>query len=194
MRGFIMTVKSIKYSDSGKTAAVEFTDGSSLTVEADVLDGCAVAVGEALCECDRDVLLSSDEYLRALKKALSILSYSDNSKRALKRKLAEAGYSRSAAQRAVERVVELGYVDEQRQLERLILSNTEQLFGPYKIITRLLSKGYDLSSVRCALNDLTESGRVDFEENLNTLILKKLGESPDADEKEKLLHKYGYRK
>ena len=187
-----MTVKSIRYSESGKTVTLELTDGATISAEADVFENCSACVGEPLTDADYSLLSESAGYLKALKKALSILSYADNSCRFLKRKLVEAGHKRDVADRVVNRVIELGYIDEPRQIERLVLANARQLFGPHKITARIYAKGYGMSEIKSVMSALTASGEIDFRENLGMLIEKKLGADPTDEDKQKLMHKYGY--
>ena len=189
-----MDIKSIKYSESGKTATLELIGGDTLTVEAEVLEEC-LGISESLEGDDvYSALTFSDSYLKALKKALGTLSYADNSRLALRRKLINAGYSREITDKVIERVCELGYIDEDRQIERLVVANAERLFGPHKITARLMAKGYSISNIKQVMRALTEAGEIDFDKNLKSLIEIKLGNNASDDEKQKLMHKYGYKK
>ncbi len=151
--------------------------------------------GDVLSESDMAALLYSDEYYRARKKALALLSLSDNNERTLKDKLMRGGIRREIAAEVVAEMVGRGFVDEARQLERLVLREAnEALYGFYKITARLLRKGYKLSDIRRTVDNLRESGEVDFDENLARLKEKKLPEDYEPSELEKLLYKYGYKK
>ena len=136
---------------------------------------------------------ANDEY-RALKKALSLLSYADNSQRSLKMKLLRAGFSKESSERAVCEVVRLGYLKEDEQLERLICYEANsRLTGPLKIMSKLTAKGYSSSAIRCAVDRLTDEGEVDFSESRRLLLQKKLGCDASDEEKYKLLKSYGYK-
>ena len=88
----------------------------------------------------------------------------------------------------------LGYINEQRQLERIILNEANRaLFGPRKIISKLVLKGYATSKIKEVMRELSEKGELDFGENSRVLIEKKLGENPDSEDTAKLLYKYGYK-
>ena len=151
--------------------------------------------GDELSGSDMEAVIYSDEYYRARKKALALLSLSDNNERALKEKLMRFGIRREIAEEVTSEMVGRGFVDETRQLERLILREAnEALGGRYKIVARLARKGYKLSDIRRVLDALVESGEVDFEENLERLKEKKLQDGYTHEELEKLLYKYGYKK
>ena len=151
--------------------------------------------GDELSASDMAAVIYSDEYYRARKKALSLLSLSDNNERTLRDKLMRGGIRREIAAEVVAEMVGRGFVDEARQLERLVLREAnEALHGYYKITARLLRKGYKLSDIRRTVDNLCESGEVDFDENLARLKEKKLHEDYDPSELEKLLYKYGYKK
>ena len=151
-------------------------------------------LGYELDEGEISALEECNEEYRALRKALSLLSYADNSERSLKMKLLRAGYSRTASEAAVKEVVRLGYLKEEDQLERLILSEANsRLTGPQKLIPKLVSKGYSASDVRRVLDRLVDEGEVDFDENRRRLFEKKLTDDATDEEKFKLLKSYGYR-
>ena len=144
--------------------------------------------GEAM-----DLLFRADEYYRAKRAALSILSYGDNHERTLHTKLRARSISDSVAAEVVREMVSLGYIDEARQLRRLITEDANRkLLGPRKIIPRLMAKGYSLSDVKKEFTALTDSGEIDIDKNKELLLSKYLGESRDPEETKKLLYKYGY--
>ena len=151
--------------------------------------------GDELSEDDMGAVLYSDEYYRARKKALDLLSLADNNERKLKEKLMRAGIRREIAEEVVSEMVGRGFVDEARQLERLVLREAnEALCGRYKITARLLRKGYKMSDIRQAIDNLMDLGEVDFEKNLQRLKEKKLPEDYTHEDLEKILYKYGYKK
>ena len=145
---------------------------------------------------DEDALYAltlADEYYRAKRAALSILSFGDNNERTLHTKLRTRGISDKVATDVVHEMVSLGYIDEARQLERLITeAANRKLHGPRKIVPHLMSKGYRLSDIKVTLFSLCESGEIDFEENKESVLNKHLGDSRDREQVKKLLYKYGY--
>lgn len=135
-----------------------------------------------------------DEYHKAYKKALSILSYGDNNRKNLSKKLRLAGFSYAASQEAIRAMINLGYVDEHDQLRRYILSEANvKLRGPNLIIGKLMSKGYDVADIRAVMEELVEEGEIIFKKNAMLLIEKKLPEDATAAEKKTLLYKNGYK-
>ena len=153
----------------------------------------APSLGEELSADTLDTLTRENQKFLALKKALYLLSFSDNSERNLRYKLMRAGYSRDVVDFAVSEVLRLGYINEARQLERLILTEANsRLFGPMKIISRLVGKGYSPSDVRAAIEALRDSGEVDFDTN-RARLLEKLPDGYTDEDMYKLLYKYGYK-
>ena len=149
--------------------------------------------GEELSEEELEVLGCADEYYRAKRAALSILSYGDNNEKMLYTKLRARSISDKTANEVVSEMLALGYIDEQRQLARLISDEANRkLLGPRKITPKLISKGYSMSSIREALEGLVNLGEIDFGENRDRLLEKHLGDSLDEEEIKKLLFKYGY--
>ena len=140
-----------------------------------------------------ETLKLADEYYRAKRAALSILSYGDNNERTLHTKLRTRGISDEIATDVVHEMVSLGYIDESRQLERLIIEAVNRkLLGPRKIIPRLMAKGYRSSDIKSVLSSLCDSGEIDFEENKERLLDKHLGDLRDTEAVKKLLYKHGY--
>ena len=149
--------------------------------------------GEELSYEVLDILIHADEYYRAKRAALSILSYGDNNERTLHTKLRARSISDETATEVVSEMVSLGYINESRQLERIITDEANRrLQGPKKIIPKLLSKGYSISNIRHALESLVDSGEVDFEKNRELLLDRLLGSERDSEQVKKLLFKYGY--
>ncbi len=136
--------------------------------------------------------LANAEY-RALKKALSLLSYTDNSERSLYMKLLRCGFTRDASRSAVEESVRLGYINEERQIKRLVLHEAStNLLGYRRLVAKLVSKGYNREKVTTAIADLTASGDIDFEENKRLLLEKRLSDDADDEQRARLIYKYGY--
>ena len=149
--------------------------------------------GDVIDEDALYALTLGDEYYRAKRAALSILSYGDNNEKTLHTKLRTRGISDEVATDVVHEMVSLGYIDEHRQLERLITEEANRkLHGPRKIVPRLLSKGYRSSDIRSVLYSLCDSGEIDLAENKERMLDKHLGDSRDTEEVKKLLYKYGY--
>lgn len=151
--------------------------------------------GAELSESQLAEIIYTDEYYRAKKKALSLLSLADNNERTLKVKLLRAGIRREIADSVVAEMVGLGYINEARQLERLILAEAnERLRGPYKIMPKLAGRGYRGEDIRRAMSALIDSGDIDFEKNGERLLEKMLGTSSVSEEAERILYKHGYKK
>ena len=150
--------------------------------------------GDLLSSEDMEAIKKEDEGYRALKSALSILSYADNSRRSLCLKLLRKGYSKDTARSAVEECVRLGYIREDEQLKRAVVreANTS-LYGRRRIIDKLLSHGYSLGVINEVIDGLVSSGEIDFEENFKALCEKKLsGEQMTKENIHALRYKYGY--
>ena len=140
------------------------------------------------------VMRTSDGEYRALKKALSLLSYADNSERNLNMKLRRAGFSSSASESAVHEVVRLGYLNEDEQLRRAILYEVNsRLTGPMKLMSKLCAKGYSSSLIKATVGALRDEGLIDFDENRRALLEKKLDADSTPEQKQKLLKSYGYK-
>lgn len=148
------------------------------------------------CELDAgalEALTLADEYYRAKRAALSILSFGDNNERTLHTKLRTRGISGEVATDVVREMVSLGYIDELRQLERFITeAANRKLLGPRKIVPRLVSKGYRLVDIKAVFASLCGSGEIDLNENKERLLDKNLGDARDTEQVKKLLYKYGY--
>ena len=153
----------------------------------------APSLGEELSTDTYEALVRENQRFLALRKALYLLSFSDNSERNLRYKLMRAGYPGDVVDFAVSEVLRLGYINEARQLERLILTEANsRLFGPMKIISRLVGKGYSTSAIREAMESLRDSGEVDFDTN-RARLLEKLPDGYTDEDMYKLLYKYGYK-
>ena len=151
------------------------------------------AVGEEISPEALDALAKENQRFLALRKALYLLSFSDNSERNLRYKLMRAGFSRDVVDFAISEVLRLGYINEARQLERLIVNEANsKLYGPMKILSRLVGKGYFPSDVRTAIEALRDSGEVDFDLN-RAKLLEKLPDGCTDEDMYKLLYKYGYK-
>ena len=141
-----------------------------------------------------EIIAGEDGRVRALKKALSLLSYSDDSERELGIKLRRAGFSRESAEQAVLKVKSLGYVNEEKQIERAVLNEANlKLSGPMKIIPKLVAKGYSSQLVRTVLTRLSDEGEIDFENNKRRIREEYFSDSDSSDEYKKFLYKRGYK-
>ena len=151
------------------------------------------AVGDEISPEALDAHAKENQRFLALRKALYLLSFSDNSERNLRYKLMRAGFSRDVVDFAISEVLRLGYINEARQLERLIVNEANsKLYGPMKILSRLVGKGYSPSDVRTAIEALRDSGEVDFDLN-RAKLLEKLPDGCTDEDMYKLLYKYGYK-
>ncbi len=151
-------------------------------------------VGDSVDSVQLSAIKHNDEYIRAKKKALSLLAYADNNKKNLSTKLLRQGFGRECVMLVIEEMESLGYIDERRQLERIIISEANlKLRGPRKIIPTLVSKGYSSADVSAVMHALVDSGEIDFSDNARQLIAKKLPDGADSEEKKKLLYKNGFK-
>ncbi len=149
--------------------------------------------GDVLTEEQLACVRSADEYYRAKRAALSILSYGDNNARTLITKLRARSISEGVAEEVVGEMISLGYIDERRQLERLVLEYTNRkLLGPKKTVPRLLSKGYAFSDIKEAYESLSRAGEINIEENRERLLEKYLVGDKSPEAARRLLFKYGY--
>ena len=155
--------------------------------------GCPLS-GENTDEAALARISCEDEEHRAMAKALRILAYADNNERTLMRKLVTAGFGKEVAAETVKECVRLGYVDEHRQAERIIEICASELYGPWKMLKKLVDRGFSPALGRRIITELENSGRLDFLEMKKELLERKLSSDATYDEKRKLLHKYGYTK
>ncbi len=168
------------------TEVRRFSISSSLAVSLGLRRGMQLGDSE-MEEIERD-----DEEHRAMKKALSLLSYADNSLRQLVIKLRRAGFSRQVSLQTAEKCVRLGYINEERQLTRLILNEANSLLhGRSYIIKKMVSRGYSSSLVDALIDGLVKEGEIDFSKNLSALC-ERCGEQ-GAEGRSRLAFKYGYR-
>ena len=187
-------VRQIKDSKLLLLGIVEEGESATYTVNLDTYQSIgSLASGDFIDEASLETIKYNDEYIRAKKKALSLLAFADNNKKNLILKLQRAGFSREIAETVCAEMVSLGYINESRQLENIILNEANgKLRGPLKIIAQLSAKGYNSRDVREAMSALVESGEIDFERNKELLLEKKLT-SEDEEEKKKILYKNGYK-
>ena len=149
------------------------------------------AVGDHITDEGLNTIALFDESYRAKKKALSLLAFADNNKRSLFQKLIRAGFSRSVAEECVEEMVALGYIDENRQLERLVVSEAKKMRGKKRILASLSAKGYKTKDILNAISNLEKAGELDFCDIEKAMLKKHL---PNSEEKKtKLLYKHGFR-
>lgn len=149
--------------------------------------------GDTLTPEQQACAMAEDEEYRAMRRALYLLSFTDNNERTLIRKLCHSGFSREVAERVTQQAVRLGYINEERQLERLITEEANiRLSGPRKLIPKLAARGYRTEQIRQVLSRLTADGTVDLRRNAQRLLEKRLPQGADAEEKKKILYRYGY--
>ena len=136
--------------------------------------------------------MQSEEYIKAKRKALSLLAFGDNSKAALMRKLSMKGFSRECAESVTDEMVTLGYVNENRQIKRIILSElASHPIGPRKLYPKILSKGYERAELSRAVSELSESGELDFSAERERLI-SSLPLGTSREERDTILYKSGF--
>ena len=151
------------------------------------------AAGEPIDEETVAALAEQEGRMKATEKAVSLLSYGDNSCRALCRKLRAKGYDRETAEAAVARMLQKGYIREEEQAHRLAVAcATRKLWGRRRIVAYLAEKGYDLSLAHRVIDEAVEEGEIDFAETAAELLSRKLDEDAPAQERRKLLYRYGY--
>lgn len=191
------SVVSVKSSKSGNSVKIEVKVGSENKIFT-VSDGTYREIGCPLSDevIDTDTLVAVEKEsrrLKALQKALRILSFADNNRKNLQRKLIAAGFTKEESDYALGECLKKGFIDEDRQLLRLIekMANSDRI-GPYKISAKLAAKGYSPFDIRRIMTFLSESGDIDFKKNANALFEKLRPES--YDEKQKILYKYGYKR
>ena len=188
-----MYVKSIKTANVKGYLKLEIDTGTGATWLL-LSDSQYDALGRPTpCEeiSDEDFRSASDgdEYNRAKKRALNILSFGDNSERGLIAKLTRAGISRRARELVLEEMKALSYIDEERQLTRLIESlANEKLYGAKKIYSSLAAKGYPGEKIKTIMRRLEIEQIINFNESKAKLV----ADVSDLDEKRKILYKYGY--
>lgn len=153
----------------------------------------APAAGDYVDDETLAAMAEAEGQMKATEKAVSLLSYGDNSCRGLYRKLRSRGYDSEAAEAAVARMLQKGYIREDEQARRLVITcATRKLWGRRRIVAHLCEKGYDTALARRVITEAEADGEIDFTESAKELIEKKLGEDAPAEEKRKLLYRYGY--
>ena len=144
---------------------------------------------DEISEEDFSLISSGDEYNRAKKKALNILSFGDNSERELLLKLSRGGFSRSVRETVLSEMKNLGYINEERQLMRLVETEaTSKLHGPKKITARLSAKGYHADKIKEIMRRLEIERIIDFSEIKQKLI----ADVSDEEQRRKILYKSGF--
>lgn len=188
------TVRYIKPQKSGRVIIGVDTDGeiSHYSISSADYATAAFVTGGILSDGELTLLVTLDEEYRAIKKALSLLSYSDKNRKAIYMRLVRLGFSREAAKKAVEYCLQNGFINEENQLERLVSNEANiNLRGPYYIKNKLASKGYSRTDIEAAIDMLVNSGEVDFVIIFDTLCEKKGATTPE--ERKALAYKYGFR-
>ena len=109
-------------------------------------------------------------------------------------KLRRGGFPPDACRRVVEDMVKIGYLNESKQLCRLVseLAN-HSLFGPKRIMAKLMSHGYAASDIQLAIRSAKEEGILDFDASFEKLCLKNSAVGADSEALTKLKYKYGYK-
>lgn len=169
-------------------------EGKTYTVRASVYEELGSPKKAAvLTEENMHTLRDADEYYRGKRAALSILSYGDNNAKTLLEKLRRRSISDQTGEKIIKEMISLGYIDERRQLERLILEDSNRkLLGPRKMMPRLLAKGYKSADIKEVYSNLTRTGEVNLGENKEKLLEKHIGTDRDDEEVKRILFKYGY--
>lgn len=153
----------------------------------------APAAGDYVDDEMLTAMAEAEGQMQATEKAVSLLSYGDNSCRGLYRKLRRRGYDSAAAEAAVGRMLQKGYIREEEQARRLAIAcATRKLWGRRRIVAYLGEKGYDTALARRVIREAEAEGEIDFTETAKELIDKKLSEDAPAEERRKLLYRYGY--
>ena len=150
--------------------------------------------GEEISEDALGQIRAEHNYRAAKRKALNILAYADNNERTLAMKLIRGGTDKECAKEVAREMVSLGYINEEAQLDRLVaIDANSKLFGEGRIIRHLASRGYSTSDIRRAVSRLVSSGEIDFKSNAERLLEKYASPDSCAEEKRKILYRYGYR-
>lgn len=185
----------IRTKDGGRAVLTVDTDGSVFRYC--ITEALYVSVGAPAVGCELDgeslhMIAREDEGYRAMKKALSFLSFSDKNKRTLYTKLVSLGFGKDVSRETTLECVRLGYIDEVRQLRILVTHEANSsLRGSVYIRNKLVSKGYSAADIDAVISELVESGDIDFCKNLSRLLEKK--GIDDSEQRRQLMYKYGYR-
>ncbi len=195
-RVIMTTIAYIKQKNNGRCMLLGIEDGTGdilrlcISREAYHALGCPVRA-ESLTEDALELIRREDGRMRALDRALYLLSFSDNSRAQLAHKLHAKGFSSDAVTYAVEEVVRLGYLREREQLVHIVrdLANL-RLYGARRICAVLTSKGYRSADVTEVIQDLCASAHIDFSKNFRMLEEKRGDGTPLTSRK--LRYTYGY--
>ncbi len=183
-----MKLKSFRIKD---TRATLYFEGESHNISNILFDTLGITRGSEVDEDTMSRIIEDEREYLAMKKALSLLAFADNSPRALRDKLIRSGFSREMSESVVAECISRGYINEQRQIERLALTEANSsLRGKRYIVAKLARRGYSASLVSRVIDSLVESGDIDFHKNL-TALTKKLGIT-SPEEKRKIAYKYGF--
>jgi len=152
-------------------------------------------VGDGVSDDAYREICLDDEYYRAKKKALSILSYGDNSKARLSQKLSGGGFSRDVRERVLCEMLNLGYINEERALEHAIVAEVEKSHTGYrKLLSKLMAKGYSRAKIESVYASLSERGEIDQEGAKDALISRARERGYSSEEIAKILYRAGYDK
>ena len=147
--------------------------------------------GREIDEAMLELIVREDAEHRAMRRALSLLSYGDNTKKALFIKLLRSGFEREIAEECVAECMRLGYIDERRQIENAVLNEANRaLRGKAYIVKKLMSKGYSRADVESVVEDLLDRGEIDFSASFERLCEKK--GATGREERRALLYKNGF--
>ena len=188
------TVKYIKPQKSGRVIIGVDTDGelSHYSISASDYATACFVTGGILSDEELSLLVTLDEEYRAVKKALSLLSYSDKNRKAIYMRLVRLGFSRESAKKAVEYCLVNGFINEGSQLQRLVYNEANvNLRGPGYIRNKLAAKGYSRDDIDVAIDTLVTNGEIDFVIIFDALCEKK--SATTAEERKALAYKYGFR-
>ncbi len=188
-------MRKIKYiRDGGDGAPVRLTldEGEdAYTLSHTAVSRLGLFVGMDVDEYLLSEIECESEKYRAMRRALSILSYGDNTRKTLAAKLIRAGFSREVADECVSECLRLGYIDEARQIERAALTEANRaLRGKGYIVKKLTARGYPVSLIGDVIDSLVARGEIDFSENFRRLAEKRGIET--EEEKRILAYKYGF--
>lgn len=133
---------------------------------------------------------STEEGMKASKKAMMLLERMDRTEKGLREKLLLSGFSKEAVEEAVSYVKSFGYINDRRYAQHYI-SYRLGIKSKQTILQELMQKGVDGQTARDAWEEVTEYESADEKEMIRGLVRKKLGTRQELDEKE-MRRLYGY--
>lgn len=155
--------------DKNHTVKLEFTDGSSVRLDADYANELCLRVGDSVSCQKLDEYAKESEYTRAKSRGMWFLDRADHSEKSLYEKIVKGGISPEAAARAVARFKELGLLDDRRHAQLLAEHMSENNISKRESYAKLLQKGIPNSIVKSVLEE------TDFDEaaQIKAVIEKK---------------------